>query len=151
MELTVCTETEPVPFRVLSPHHFFRILQKSLSRLSLHRFVSSLNPSLPQPYPYLAIRTPCFPSSQEPSCLFLSALHLVPSALAVGERETALGSPCLGTPRSPHTYTPLFPRCTFSSQFPFLLCDPCTPDPSAHPRASFTLSRLLCGPLPINW
>ena len=64
--------------------------------------------------------------------------------------ETAFGSPCLGTPRSPHIHTPLFPRCTFSPQFHFLLCDPCSPDLSAHPRASFPLSRLLCGPLPIT-
>ena len=109
-----------------------------------------LSPNLAMFIPCLVLRTYCFPSSQEPSCLFLSALHLVPSALAVGERETALGSPCLGTPRSPHTHTPLFPRCTFSPHFPFLLCDPRSPDLSAHPRASVPLSRLLCGPLPIT-
>ena len=56
---------------------------------------------------------------------FLSTLHLVPSALAVGERETALGTPPYGTHRAhlhtghTHTHThrfPMRPEITWTSR-----------------------------------
>ena len=118
VELTVCTETEHVLTCVLSPHQFFRFFQKSFSHLSLSRksvFSPLFFPDIQQ-YRVLTPGLFFFSCShtvplcpvREPSRLYLRSSPRT-SALAVGERETALGSPPCG--HRAHTYT----HTTFSA------------------------------------
>ena len=116
-------ETEPVLTSVLSPHHLFRFFQKSLCRLSLP--LSRL--SLPD-IQHLQC-SPLFSLAHTPRTSVLSVNPLASSfssspstsALAVGERETALGSPPCG--HKVHTYThtpfPQRPGITWTSLSPF--------------------------------
>ena len=88
---------------------------------------------------YVSFTTPytqclCVPSGNPHAFLFRSSPRT--SALAVGERETALGSPPCGHRAHTYTHTPLFPRpgtsWTFPLSFPVFPLWP--PNPSTRRR-----------------